>query len=109
MLLHNLRFDEPVAEFANASGVGAAASAGGKARGAPHGAGGGACTAISFRTGAHKSAERQEKQEQACLGQYGLYQILTCGHNPCLSACSFVSSITWFPSMLLFLWIIVGF
>ena len=55
VLLHNLRYDEPVAEFANASGVGAAAAASGKAGGAPHGAGGGACSAISFRTGARKS------------------------------------------------------
>ena len=65
MLLHNLRFDEPVAEFANASGVGAAASAGGKAGGAPHGAAGGACTAISFRTGVRCSLKSREKQVQA--------------------------------------------
>jgi len=50
-LLHNLRYDEPVAEFANASGVGAAPTAGGGARRPPAAAGGGACTAISFRTG----------------------------------------------------------
>ena len=50
-LLHNLRYDEPVAAFANASGVGTndEASLGGQPRGS---AGGGACTAISFRTGA---------------------------------------------------------
>ena len=49
-LLHNLRFDEGVAAFSNASGAGTADEAflPGQARSS---AGGGACTAISFRTG----------------------------------------------------------
>ena len=49
-LLHNLRFDESVAAFSNASGAGTADEAflPGQMRNA---AGGGACTAISFRTG----------------------------------------------------------
>ncbi len=49
-LLHNLRFDESVAAFSNASGAGTADEAflPGQARSS---AGGGACTAISFRTG----------------------------------------------------------
>lgn len=49
-LLHNLRFDERVVAFSNASGAGTADEAflPGQARSA---AGGGACTAISFRTG----------------------------------------------------------
>ena len=49
-LLHNLRFDESVAAFSNASGAGTADEAflPGQLR---NSAGGGACTAISFRTG----------------------------------------------------------
>lgn len=49
-LLHNIRFDEGVAAFSNASGAGTADEAflPGQARSS---AGGGACTAISFRTG----------------------------------------------------------
>ncbi|BDA46919.1 probable guanine nucleotide-binding protein subunit beta-like protein at C-terminar half [Coccomyxa sp. Obi] len=50
-LLHNIRFDEPVAAFSNASGTGTNDEAflGGASR---SNAAGGACTAISFRTGA---------------------------------------------------------
>ena len=50
VLLHNIRFDEPVASFSNASGTGTNDEAflGGMPRG---NAAGGACTAISFRTG----------------------------------------------------------
>ena len=49
-LLHNIRFDEPVAAFSNASGTGTNDEAflGGAPRST---AAGGACTAISFRTG----------------------------------------------------------
>ncbi|CAK0785298.1 hypothetical protein CVIRNUC_008505 [Coccomyxa viridis] len=50
-LLHNLRFDERVAAFSNASGAGAADETFLPGQARPS-AGGGACTAISFRTGA---------------------------------------------------------
>ena len=49
-LLHNIRFNEPVAAFSNASGTGTNDEAflGGAPRNT---AAGGACMAISFRTG----------------------------------------------------------
>lgn len=52
-VLHNLRFDEQVASFANAAGAGLEADAGMAARDGRDGlAGGGSpCTSISFRTG----------------------------------------------------------
>lgn len=97
-----------MAEFANASGVGAAASAGGNAGGAPHGASGGACSAISFRTGARQSAGRQEKQGQACRGQKKSVSGADSWPYCKLPACGFMSSRTWLPSVL-FLLITIGF
>lgn len=54
VVLHNVRFDEEVASFANASGAGLASDlllGGGAGLAAGGGASGGAVTAISFRTG----------------------------------------------------------
>ncbi len=52
-VLHNLRYDETLAQFANASGVGTNADLflTGSAAQAARLAAAGACTAISFRTG----------------------------------------------------------
>ena len=65
-LLHNLRYDEAVASFGNASGVGTgdAALLGGGPRSSS--AGGGACTAISFRTGAC-TTQTLERLRALCL------------------------------------------
>ncbi len=49
-MLHDLRYDETVTTFRNASGVGAGAELLPNTA-AAKGAGGGACTCISFRTG----------------------------------------------------------
>ncbi|GIL66695.1 hypothetical protein Vafri_20180 [Volvox africanus] len=55
-VLHNLKFDEEVVSFANAAGTGLAAEqllgGGAGTAAARGGVGGGACTALSFRTGA---------------------------------------------------------
>ena len=56
-MLHNLRYNEEVVTFANASGVGAKASLLLDPAGA-NSPGGGACTAISFRTGNARSRYR---------------------------------------------------
>lgn len=57
VLLHNLRYNEPVAAFANASGVGTMDEAflGGQPR---SNAGGGAVNAIAFRTGKRRLFEQ---------------------------------------------------
>lgn len=52
-VLHNLRTDTKVLEFANAAGVGMAADVSLVTDRSGARATGGACTAISFRTGAH--------------------------------------------------------
>ena len=64
-VLHNLRTDEEVAAFANASGVGAHASLLLEPSTAATAAGG-ACTAISFRTGAASCFALQHK---ACFAE----------------------------------------
>lgn len=53
-MLHNLRFDEPVMQFTNAAGAGTNADRflAGSAAQAARLAAGGACTSLSFRTGA---------------------------------------------------------
>ncbi len=56
-VLHNLRYDETLAQFGNASGVGTNADLflTGSAAQAARLAAAGACTAISFRTGAPRA------------------------------------------------------
>ena len=55
-LLHNLATDEMLMVFPNASGAGAGAISSTPGA-APHAPGGGACTAIAFRTGVQPCAE----------------------------------------------------
>ena len=55
-LLHNLATDETLMTFANASGAGTTTDLYSNSNSNPAAAAGGACTAISFRTGALSTA-----------------------------------------------------
>ena len=71
-ILHNLRYDEQVASFANAAGAGLEADAGMAARDGKDGlaGGGSACTALSFRTGGTRTMQAAPLQRALAISLF---------------------------------------